>query len=74
MRPVVLCNARRPWTAPVEMTGLLAGERDLLAPYQPSQRYCLLDGARVADADLPADNLVSVLIELQRTRDAVTGS
>ena len=53
------------------MTDLVAAGSDLLAPYQPSQRYYLLDGARVADADLPADNLVSALIDLEKTRDAV---
>ena len=63
--PVVLYNGRRPWTAPVEMTDLVAAGSDLLAPCQPSQRYYLLDGARVADADLPADNLVSALIALE---------
>ena len=68
--PVVLYNGRRPWTAPVEMTDLVTAGSDLLAPYQPSQRYYLLDGARVADADLPADNLVSALIALEKTRDA----
>ncbi len=68
--PVVLYNGRRPWTASVEMTDLVAVGSELLAPYQPSQRYYLLDGARVADADLPADNLVSALIGLDKTRDA----
>ena len=34
------------------------------------QRYHLLDGARVAGADLPADNLVSARIGLEKTRDA----
>ena len=68
--PVVLYNGRRPWTASVEMTDLVAVGSELLAPYQPSQRYYLLDGARVADADLPADNLVSALIDLEKTRDA----
>ena len=68
--PVVLYNGRRPWTASVEMTDLVAVGSDLLAPYQPSQRYYLLDGARVADADLPADNLVSALIDLEKARDA----
>ena len=67
--PVVLYNGRRPWTASVEMTDLVAAGSDLLAPYQPSQRYYLLDGARVAGADLPADNLVSALIALEKTRD-----
>ena len=68
--PVVLYNGRRPWTASVEMMDLVAVGSDLLAPYQPSQRYYLLDGARMADADLPADNLVSALIDLEKTRDA----
>ncbi|MCY4077856.1 MAG: Rpn family recombination-promoting nuclease/putative transposase [Acidobacteria bacterium] len=68
--PVVLYNGRRPWTAPVEMTDLVAVGSDLLAPYQPSQRYYLLDGARVADADLPADNLVAALVDLEQARDA----
>ena len=68
--PIVLYNGRRPWKAPVEMTDLVAVGSDVLAPYQPSQRYYLLDGARMADADLPADNLVSALIALEKTRDA----
>ena len=68
--PIVLYNGRRPWKASVEMTDLVAVGSDVLAPYQPSQRYYLLDGARVADADLPVDNLVSALIALEKTRDA----
>ncbi len=68
--PVVLYNGRRPWTVSVEMTDLVAVGSDLLAPYQPSQRYHLLDGARVADADLPADNFAAALIALEKTRDA----
>ncbi len=68
--PVVLYNGRRRWTAPVEVTNLLAVGRDVLAPYQPSQRYHVLDVARAADADLPAGNLVSALIGLEKTRDA----
>ena len=68
--PVVLYNGRRPWTVSVEMIDLVAVGSDLLAPYQPSQRYYLLDAARVADTDLPADNLVSALIALEKARDA----
>ena len=34
------------------------------------QRYYVLDVSRVADADLPAGNLVSALIGLEKTRDA----
>ena len=54
--PIVLYNGRRRWTAPVEVTELLAAGHDVLAPYQPSQRYYVLDVSRAADADLPADN------------------
>ena len=68
--PVVLYNGRRRWTAPLEMTALIAAGDGVLAPYQPSQRYYVLDGVRVPDADLPADNLVSALIGLEKTRDA----
>ena len=68
--PVVLYNGRRRWTAPVDVTSLLAAESDTLARYQPSQRYYVLDVARAADADLPAGNLVSALIGLEKTRDA----
>ena len=68
--PVVFYNGRQRWTAPVEMTDLIAVARGGLAPYQPSQRYYLLDGARMSDADLPRDNLVSALIGLEKTRDA----
>ena len=68
--PAVLYNGRRRWTAPVEVTSLLAAGSDVLAPYQPSQRYHVLDMARAADADLPAGNLVSALIGLEKTRDA----
>ncbi len=68
--PVVLYNGRRRWTAPVEVTNLLAAGSDVLAPYQPSQRYYVLDVARAPDAELPAGNLVSALIGLEKTRDA----
>ena len=70
MLPVVLYNGRRRWTAPVDVANLLAAGSDVLAPYQPSQRYYVLDVARAADADLPAGNLVSALIGLEKTRDA----
>ena len=68
--PVVLYNGRRRWTAPVEMADLVAAGGAALAPYQPSQRYYLLDAARTSDADLPPDNLVSALVGLEKARDA----
>ena len=68
MLPIVIYNGRRPWTAPVEMKDLVSSSQRL-SPYQPSQRYYLLDAARTADADLPSGNLVSALIGLERARE-----
>ena len=69
--PVVLYNGRRRWTAPVEVTNLLAAGSEALAPYQPSQRYYVLDVARVADADLPGGKPVCLRSSVwRRTRDA----
>ena len=57
--PVVIYNGRRPWTVPVDVAELIAsGCGPLLAWYQPSQRYFLLDEGRVGGADLPSGNLV----------------
>ena len=67
--PVVLYSGRRAWTAPMDAAELVVTGRDLLAPYQPSQRYFLLDQARTADAELPAGNLVSALVGLGRERN-----
>ena len=51
------------------MRDLVSGGSGPLAPYQPSQRYYLLDAAHAADADLPSGNLVSALVGLEKTRD-----
>ena len=40
----------------------------MLAPYQPSQRYFLLDEGRAAEKGLPRDNLVSALIAMETNR------
>ena len=50
------------------MRELAAGMNGPLAPYQPSQRYYLLDAGRAADADLPPGNLVSAVVGLEKTR------
>ena len=68
--PVVIYNGRRPWTVPVEVRELVLADSERLAPYQRSQRYYLLDAGRVTDADLPADNLVSALVGLEKTRES----
>ena len=63
--PVVLYNGPRRWTAPLEVADMFAAA----APHRPSQRYYVLD-VRAPGADLPADNLVSALVGLERARDA----
>ena len=68
--PIVLYNGPRRWTAPVEVADMIGAVDDVLAPYQPSQRYYVLDVRRAPDADLPADNLVSALAGLEKARDA----
>ena len=67
--PVVIYNGRRPWTAPVDVSDLVASGGPALARYQPSQRYFLLDEGRAGGGDLPRDNLVSALIALETNRD-----
>ena len=68
--PVVIYNGRRPWTAPVDVAELIASGRGAaLARYQPSQRYFLVDEARVSGPELPSGNLVSALIVLETNRD-----
>ena len=46
-----------------------SGREAALARYQPSQRYFLVDEARVGGRDLPSGNLVSALIALETNRD-----
>ena len=67
--PVVVYNGRRPWTAAEDVSELVKSSDPVLARYQPSQRYFLLDEGRAAGAGLPRDNLVSALIALETNRD-----
>ena len=68
--PVVLYNGRPRWTAPVEVADLIASVEETLAPYQPSQRYFLLDERRWGEDDLPRRNLVSALVGLENSGSA----
>ena len=65
----VVCNGRRPWTASSDVSELIASGGPVLARYQPSQRYFLLDGGRWENAARPRGNLVSALIALEKNRD-----
>ena len=66
--PIVLYHGSERWTAPKDMAGLLAPYGGLLAPYQPAQRYFLLD-VRGYTGSLPKGrNRMAALIRLVRGR------
>ncbi len=67
--PVVIYNGRSPWTAPTDVSELIAAGGPALLRYQPSQQYFLLDEGRVDGGSLPPGNLVSALIALETNRD-----
>ena len=64
--PVVLYNGEQPWRSAREVAERIAPE---LAPYQPSQRFALLDERHVAanDAQLRPLTRTVVLLEQSRT-------
>ena len=67
--PLVLYHGSKWWTAPAEVAGLAAPLGAFVAPYQPSQRYMLLDFGGYTDPTLPSGrNLVAALMRLQRSR------
>ena len=66
--PVVLYNGPTRWTAATGVARLIAPVSQTLDPYQPSQRYFLLDEGACGDDDLPRRNLVSALIALENSR------
>ena len=66
--PVVLYNGESPWTAAVEVGELITTVGMSLAPYQPSQRYLVLDERRMQDDDLPSGNLVTAVVQLEKSR------
>ena len=67
--PIVLYHGRERWTAPEEVAGLHVAPGGFLAPYQPPQRYFLLNIGGYTDSSLPSGrNLVAALIRLERSR------
>ena len=66
--PVVLYNGTEPWTAAPDMGSLITPVGPWLAPYQPSQRYHLIDLQRVAADDLPYRNLLRAVARLEQSR------
>ena len=67
--PIVIYNGRRTWSAPTDVSALIASGGAPLAQYQPSQRYFLLDEGRAGGAALPPNNFVSALIALETNHD-----
>ena len=67
--PIVLHHGPGRWTAAMDVAGLAAPSGAFLAPYQPAQRYFLLDVGDYTDAPLPhGRNLVAALVRLERSR------
>ena len=66
--PVVLYNGDAPWSAALDARELIAGVGPTLAPYQPAQRYFVVDERHLGDDDLPLGNLMSAVVRLERSR------
>ncbi len=64
--PVVIYNGRVRWSAPEEVGETIATVGAGLAPFQPRQRYLLIDEHALKVEDLPAGNVVSAQIELEQ--------
>ncbi len=66
--PIVLYHGKPQWTAKEDMAGVCAPPTESLAPYQPEQRYLLLD-LRRCSAPLPEGrNLFAILVRLVQSR------
>ena len=66
--PVVLYNGVAPWRAARDVGELIAPVGPSLAPYQPSQRYLVLDERHVRDDDVPGQNLMAAVVALEQSR------
>lgn len=68
--PIVLYNGDQPWTAPVELRGLLAPAPAFLARYQPQARHLFLDQNRVPTGPgWRLRNLASAIFALEQSND-----
>ena len=66
--PIVLYNGEARWRAALEVGELIAPVGPELAPYQPSQRYIVVDERHVGAEDLPASNLMAAVLGLEQGR------
>ena len=66
--PIVLYNGRPRWSAATNVRDLIAPAGRSLAPYQPSQRYLVVDLQRLGEDDLSLRNLVGAVSRMERSR------
>ena len=66
--PVVLYNGAAPWRAARDVGELIAPVSPSLVPYQPAQRYVVLDERRVRSDDAPEGNLMAAVAALEQSR------
>ena len=66
--PMVLYTGEARWRAAVEVGELIAPVGPELAPYQPSQRYLVVDERHVGAEDLPGRNLMGAVLGLEQSR------
>ena len=66
--PVVLYNGEARWRAALEVGELIAPVGPWLEPYQPSQRYIVVDERHVGAEDLPGRNLMRAVLGLEQSR------
>ena len=64
--PLVVYNGRARWTAPPDVSELIAPVEGDLARLQPSNRYALLDMQRAETDGVPEDNAVGLHVALER--------
>ena len=68
--PVVLYNGDAPWSPKTQMRDLIARPPAVLAPYQPSQGYFLLDQRHAPAEDFKLRELTWVVARLERSQTA----
>ncbi len=66
--PVVLYTGEARWRAAVKVGELIAPVGPELAPYQPSQRYLVVDERHEGAEDLPEGNLMAAVLGLEQSR------
>ena len=69
--PVVLYNGAARWKAALEVRELISPVGSSLSPYQPSQRYLVLDERHVEEDDWPSRNLMTAVVGLEQSRSSV---